>query len=127
MNSFPLIHILFWIAVNLAPQNASQIVIAAPDPYENWTWTRQESNWIHSVERSVWAAEGSTVTSKSFGGTDKQDVGPFVKGIKEQDWDKSPSFKLRPMISLIKKGDTFVCALNKGDPAEMRFVIEFKK
>jgi hypothetical protein len=127
MVNFPLIHIIFWIAVNLAPQNTSQIRITAPEPYKTWTWTLQKSDWLHSVERSVWSVEGSTVTGKSGKETDKQDVGTFTKGIKEHDWKKSPSLKLGPMQSLTKKGDTFVYALNVGDPAEKRFIIEFKK
>jgi hypothetical protein len=128
MGSLPIIHILFWIAVNLAPQNTSQIVITASEPYKTWTWTRQESGWLHSVERSVWKAEGSTVTSKSGEkAEEKYDVGRLHKGIKEHDWDKSPSLKLEWMGSLTKKGDTFVCNLSEGGPKEKRFIIEFKK
>lgn len=67
------------------------------------------------------------VTSKSGENADKQDVSTFVKGIKEQDWNKSPSLKLGPMKSLTKKGDTFVYTLDEGEPSAKRFVIQFKK
>ena len=125
MQFYPLIHILFWIAVSLSPQGTSQIIVKGPD--KTWTWTRQESGWSHSVDRSVWVAEGSVVTSKSGDNADKQDVSTFVKGIKEQDWNKSPSLKLGPMKSLTKKGDTFVYTLDEGEPSAKRFVIQFKK
>jgi hypothetical protein len=125
MQFYPLIHILFWIAVNLSPQGTSQVIVKGPD--KTWTWTRQESGWSHSVDRSVWVAEGSMVTSKSGENADKQDVSTFIKGIKEQDWNKSPSLKLGPMKSLTKKGDAFIYTLDEGNPAEKRFVIEFKK
>jgi len=125
MIAYPLIHILFWIAMICAPHDTSQITITAPD--RNWTWTKEESGWIQSEDHSVWMIESSTVTKKSGEKTDKQDVTKFVKGIKEQDWNKSASLKLRPMTSLTKTGDTFVYTQNEGDPTKERFVIEFKK
>jgi len=124
MQFYPLIHILFWIALSLAPQDTSQIVITAPD--QTWTWTREKSGWSHSVDRSVWSVEGSSVISKSGEKTDKQDVSEFIKGVKKQDWSESPSLKLGPKTSLTKKGDTFVYTQDEGEAAEKRFVIEFK-
>ncbi len=123
MSYFPLIQILFWIAVNLAPEGTSQISITAPKD-KTWTWTKQESGWGYSVDQSVYAFEGSTVTTKSAEKVNKEDVGEFVKGIKEQDWAKSPSLKLDEMTSLTKKGDTFIYTQNGG---QIRYVIEFKK
>jgi hypothetical protein len=124
MSFYPLVHILFWIAMISSPQGASQITITGPD--KNWTWTKQESGWSQSVDHSVWIIEGNTVISKSGEKTDKQDVSEFVKGIKEQDWNKSASLKLRPMTSLTKAGNAFVYTQNEGDPTEERFVIKFK-
>jgi hypothetical protein len=109
----------------LSPQGTSEITVKGPD--KTWTWTKQESGWVHSVEQSVWVAQGSTVTSTSGGKTDKQDVSTFVKGIKENDWVKSLSLNLGSMKSLTKKGETFVYTLDEGKSSEKQFVIEFKK
>ena len=125
MQFYPLIHILFWIAMNFIPQGISQITISSPDT--NLTWTKQGSAWSQSEDHSVWMVENSTVTSKSGEKIDKQDVSEFVKGIKEQDWRKSASLKLGSMTSLTKIGNTFVYTFNEGDRAEKRFVIEFKR
>lgn len=125
MSSFPLIHILFWIALMTAPHGASHITISGPD--KSWTWTKQESGWIQSTDHSVWTNEGNTIIRKSGEKTDQQDVTEFVKGITVQDWGKTASLKLGPMTSLTKTGDSFVYILNEGDPTEKRYVIEFKK
>lgn len=90
MTDYPLIHILFWIAMICSPHGTSQITITDPDK-NNWTWTKQESGWIHSVDQSVWSIKGNTVARRSDETVDKRDVTEFVNGIKEQEWDKSPS------------------------------------
>jgi len=125
MSFYPLIHILFWIAMICAPPGTSQITIHASGG--NLTWTKQESGWSLSVDQSIWMIESSTVTKKSGEKINKQDVSKFVKGVKEQDWSKSASLELEPTTSLTKVDDTFVYTINKGDPAEERLVIEFKK
>lgn len=125
MTVFPLIHILFWIALITAPQGISQITITGPD--KNWTWTKQESGWIQSGDNSVWTNEGNTIVRKFGKKTDQQNVSNFVKGISVQDWGKTASLKLGPMTSLTKTGDSFVYVLNENDPTEKRYVIEFKK
>jgi len=124
MSFYPLTYILFWIAMISSPQGTSQITITGTD--KNWTWTKQESGWIQSEDHSVWVIEGNTAARKSGEKTDKKDVSKFVKGIKEQDWDKSASLKLGTMTSLTKTGDAFVYTQNEGDPTEQRFVIKFK-
>ena len=43
MTQFPLEAILFWIAVTLAPQDTSQILVKGPDT--TLAWTRQSSGW----------------------------------------------------------------------------------
>ena len=51
MQFFPLIHILFWIAMSVAPQDTSRIVVTGPD--KTWTWTKQGSDWNGAKIRQV--------------------------------------------------------------------------
>jgi hypothetical protein len=125
MTEFPLMQILFWIALNVSPQHTTHIVVNGPD--ETWIWAKLDSGWIQSVDQSVWVVDGSSVINRSGDRIDKRDLSEFVNGVKRQDWNKSPHLKLSPMRSLTRKGDTFVFTLNEGDAAEKRFVIGFKK
>ncbi len=124
MTIYPLIHILFWIALACAPPHASRITIQGPD--QSWTWTKQDSGWKRSVDKSVWTTSGPTVTSQTDEKTDKQDVSEFVKGVKEQRWNSAASLKLGPMKSLTKTGDAFIYTLNEGDPTQRRYVIAYQ-
>jgi hypothetical protein len=128
MPFIPLFHILFWIAMTTGHHDMSQITINGPFEYGAWTWKKQESGWIDSIDQSIWTIDGKTVTETDRWGekTDKKDVSEFVKGIKEQDWSKSASLDLGPTTTLTKMGDTFVYTRHKGEPAEERFVFEFK-
>ncbi|MGD0899264.1 MAG: hypothetical protein ABR915_15615, partial [Thermoguttaceae bacterium] len=123
----PLQAILFWIAVTLAPPDTSQILVKGPD--EAWAWTKQASGWSSSDDRSVWVAEGTTVT-RSIRGEEKpvkEDVGRFVKGVKDHDWKKSASLKLEPNASLAKEGETYVYTLEEGTATAKRYDIRFRR
>jgi hypothetical protein len=125
---FPLIHVLFWIAMATAPHGTSQILIESPPEFGAWTWTMQEYGWTQSVDQSWWTVDGGVVTAKGKN-VDKQDVSQFVKGIKGikgHDWSASASLDLGQASSLAKVGDTFIYTRHKGSPAEEHFVIKFK-
>jgi len=95
--SFALDAILFWIAVVLSPPDTSQILVKGPDT--TWAWTRQESGWSFSSDRSLWSTEGNTVTSALNETKGKRDVGQFVKGVKDHDWKKSATLRSREKIT----------------------------
>jgi hypothetical protein len=128
MSPFPLQAILFWIAVTLAPQDASQILVKGPDA--TWAWTRQSSGWSLSTDRSVWAAEGNTMTTSDKGKEGKrkvEDVGRFVEGVKEHDWKQLATVKLQPSASLAKDGETYVYSVDEGTAAAKRYAIRFRR
>ncbi len=125
MHQLPLQSILFWIAVTLAPQGASQIVVKGPDA--TWAWTRQTSGWSASTDRSIWLAEGNTVTtSVKEEKKNAEDVGQYVQGIKDHDWKASATLELQPTASLAKEGEAFVYTLDEGTAAAKRFTIRFR-
>jgi hypothetical protein len=126
MDLFPILQILFWIAMTVAPQGTKQIIITGPEM--SLTWTNEDGAWKDSETRNVWTIDGTKVTST--GTEDKAqgvEVAGFVKGVKGQDWVESPSINLGAHRSLAKVGETFVYILNEGDPTAKRYVISFKK
>jgi len=126
MAVLPLQAILFWIAVALAPHDTSQILVTGPDA--TWAWTKQASGWSLSADRSVWAAEGDTVTTSVMEREEKQatDVGQFVRGVKDHDWNKSAKLILEPKASLAKEGKTCVYTLGEGTATAKQYAIRFR-
>jgi len=114
MTVAPVQHVLFWIAVFLAPPDTSRIVVQGPEI--NWAWTRQETGWSCSADRSVWTIDGTKVSSNKDGKSETKDVANFVKGIKEHDWSKSPEFAIDPRESFAKRGENLVTLLVDGSP-----------
>jgi hypothetical protein len=127
MLQLPLQSILFWIAVTLAPQDTSQILVKGPDA--TWAWTKQTTGWSFSANRSIWATEGNTVTTskKEKDGKKVEDVGQYVQGVKDYDWKKSDTLNLQPNASLAKEGETFVYTLDEGTAAAKRYLIRFRR
>ena len=127
MSELPLQAILFWIAVALAPHDTSQILVTGPDA--TWAWTRQTSDWSFATDRSVWAAEGDTVTTsaKEREGKKATDVGQFVRGVKDHDWKKSASLILVPKASLAKEGKTYVYSRDEGTATAKQYAIRFRQ
>ncbi len=125
MLQLPLQSILFWIAVTLAPHDASQIVVKGPDAA--WAWTRQTSGWSISTDRSVWLAEGNGVkASRKKEKEHAEDVEQYVRGVKDHDWKKSATLKLQPSASLAKQGDAFVYTLDEGTATAKRYTVRFR-
>ena len=124
MMNYPIFHVLFFIAITLAPQGTSSIVLTGPDM--TWTWTKQESGWSKAVDQSLWKVDGSIVISRGGANENRQDVSGFVKGVKDHDWKKSPSLKIVQQDTLTKREKTFIYTVNEGQSVERRYVIEFK-
>jgi len=130
MQSFPLQAILFWIAVALAPQDASQILVKGPDA--TWAWTRQTSGgWSYCVDRSAWIVHGDTVKTLSGapleGGNWTSIATKYIAGVKDHDWKKSAVLKLQPNASLAKEGDAFFYTLDEGATTAKRYAIRFRR
>ena len=125
MSLLPLQSILFWIAVTLAPQDTSQILVKGPDA--TWAWTKQTSGWSISTDRSVWLAEGNAVTISVKEEKKKAaDVGQYVQDVKDHDWKKSATLSLQPNASLAKEGDAFVYTLDAGTATAKPYTIRFR-
>jgi hypothetical protein len=121
------LQIWFWIAVTLAPQNTSQILIKGPDVAV--AWTRQSGGWTCSSDRSIWFAEGNTVTvsPKDKDKKNAVDVGEFVGGVKGHDWQASATLALPKRRSLAKEGATFVYTMDEGTDRAQRYVVRFRR
>jgi hypothetical protein len=123
-------YILFWISMLLAPANTSQVHVKGPDFAA--AWTRQESGWSYSADRSVWSIENNTLTRTVQGKPEKRVMSANLeddkatKRIKEHDWKASPTLKLGEMASLAKKGETFVVAFGGGAAGEKQYVIRYQ-
>jgi biopolymer transport protein ExbD len=125
---YPLQPILFWIAVTLSPPNTSQILVKGPDL--TMAWTRQDAGWSCSTDRSLWSASADVVGIRYAAGDKrgpaKVGVSQFVKGIKDNDWQKTATLQLASAASLRKEGETFVYVRDGGTPAEKRYVLQYR-
>jgi plasmid stabilization system protein ParE len=125
MMQLPLQSILFWIAVTLAPQDTSQILIKGPD--DAWAWTKQSSGWSESADRAIWVAKGNTVTSSIKEEKKTEDVGQYVEGVKTHDWKESSDLKLKPNALLTLEEVTYVYTVDQGTPTEKQYTIRFRR
>lgn len=129
MAVYPLREILFWIAVTLSPPDAAQILVKGPEL--TVAWTRQDSGWSCSADRSLWRAEDGAVKIDYRAAEQKTPltvgVSEFVQGVKQNDWQQSASLKLATGVSLSKNDDTFVFTKEPGTAGEKGYSIQYRR
>ena len=123
MTAFPLLYILFWIALAVAPNDAAQITITSGN--ETWSWKHSPTGWVQISDSSDWSVSGKQVFKVVHGAVESHDVHQFVEGVQGNNWSNTPVLKLGPMKSLESTKDGFIYTVNRGDPTAKAYHITF--
>ena len=103
--TIPLMYVLFFTGVNLAPENAKTITVDGPAITE--TWSREGKQWVAKSTGKPWSVEDRAVAGMMGESARRHMINPSMLNLSSHDWKKGAVFFTERGAEIEKVGDTF--------------------
>ena len=117
MTSYPLLQILLYLSLLLAPPDATRVTITGPTPAETLELRVTVNGWAmvrEGAETPISLSEGRLLEKKGDK-YESTDLSAHLAPIKGHDWAAAPKLTLAEMTTLEKTDAGFVFRLNDDD------------
>lgn len=121
MMMFPLIEIIFYIAVLFAPMNTTQIIISH-EGSPVITYSQTDDGWKSSANHTLWKVNELKVKHAE----NSIDVSEFVKGASTHKWSDQSILKLSGNMEILKMSDGYWIYPNGIDSPKEKWIIKYK-
>ena len=123
--AYPLLQILVFLSLLLAPPDAQRVTITGPDldvvlehDGQNWTLARDGQSAAVSIA-------GGELVTRLDGREERFPLTEYVGAALRHDWTASPKLTLHDATTLEKNAAGYVLVTDAGAPAEKRYTIAF--
>lgn len=128
MLEFPLVQILLYLSLLLAPADATRISVSGPTPADNLEIRLTVNGWARTqneVEERL-SISGQRLLISGEKQTRMTDLSAHVPSLKNHDWKASPKLSLAGLSSLEKTASGYVFRLNDDSVSDTRsYVITY--
>lgn len=124
--AYPIVHILFYIAMLFAPPDADRVSITGPD--ESFELTRISGEWKFTskeVSGTATTKDGKAILTVN-GKAAEIPAASLVAAAIGHDWTKQPKDTLQDQNTLEKTADGFVLRTDDGKPGMKEYRITFR-
>jgi hypothetical protein len=129
MSSYPLLQVLLYLSLLLAPPDAKRITIDGPAPTPRVELLLSANGWVQDDSGRV-----LRITEKAIGAPNREgnwewtDVAAHVASVKGHDWGASPRLTLADLGGTLEKTDTgMVLHLADGAASARTYTITFHR
>jgi hypothetical protein len=119
MTSLTTAKILFFIALNVGPQNAPTVFATSSN--DSYVWDQSEGGWTLKAK----AAPRCDWSTMKFQQAPDTDQGRIFRAISNHDWAHNPSLDLDDDSRIEKRGDTVFYIVDPGAANEKVYTIVY--